>query len=254
MNPSFSLQGRVALVTGSTRGLGLAIAESLSAAGAHVVLHGREKRAADARATEFKARGFKASAVGFDVKDREAGPAAIEAIAREHGRIDILVNNAGITHRDPVLEFPDAKWDEIVEVNLTACFRLARAAGKHMVRNKWGRIVNLGSIASTVARTTIPAYVATKHAILGLTKALAAELGAHNVTCNAVAPGYFVTDLSRALKQNPEFDSFVRKRTPLGRWAEPRELGPAIVFLASEAGSYVNGHLLAVDGGIVSTM
>ena len=250
MSKLFSLEGRVALVTGASRGLGWAIAEALAEHGAHVVLSSRDQAVLDERAAELEKRGLSAQALAFDAADRAAGAETVAAVHGEHGRLDILVNNAGMVHRDPIAELADEDWDRIIEVNLTAAFRLARDSARHMAARGHGRIINTASIMSLVARPAVSSYVASKSALAGLTRALAVEFGPHGVTSNAIGPGYIVTDMNTALKADPEFDAFVRAGTPLGRWGEPKEIGAVALFLASDASSYVNGHLLVADGGM----
>ncbi len=246
----FSLEGRVALVTGASRGLGWAIAEALAEHGAHVVLSSRDQAALDARAADLKERGLSAQARAFDVSDRAAGAEAVAAVHGEHGHLDILVNNAGIVQRKPIAELADEDWDRIIETNLTAAFRLARDAGRHMAAAGHGRIINIASIMSVVARPGVASYVVSKGGLAMLTRALAVEFGPQGVTSNAIAPGYIVSEMTADLHDNPEFDSFVRERTPLGRWGEAKEIGAVALFLASDASSYVNGHLLVADGGL----
>jgi gluconate 5-dehydrogenase len=196
------------------------------------------------------ARKTGAEAMAFDVTDAAAARGALEDIVRRHGRLDILVNNAGIQHRRPLVEWSDEDFERVIAVNLSSCFRLARDAARLMLPNKHGRIINTGSVAAILGRPTIHAYVAAKAGLHGLTRSMAAELGRHGITVNAIAPGYFATELNTALLQDKAFTQWVESRTPAGRWAKPEELGGAVVFLASDAAAYVNGHVLAVDGGL----
>jgi gluconate 5-dehydrogenase len=242
----FSLAGRVALVTGASRGLGVAIAEALASRGALVVLNGRDPETLRAVAAKIP----KAETAAFDVCDANAGPAAIQDIVKRHGKLDILVNNAGIQHRKPLTEWEDSDFERILAANLTSCFRLSREAARVMLPRKYGRIINTGSVAAILGRPTIHGYVAAKAGLHGLTRSMAAEIGRHGITVNALAPGYFATELNTALLDDKEFTAWVERRTPSGRWAKPEELGGAAIFLASDAASYVNGHVLAVDGGI----
>ena len=254
MSKLFSLEGRVALVTGASRGLGWAIAEAFAEHGAHVVLSSRDQAALEKRAAELEKCGHSAQARAFDATDRAAGAAAVAAVQAEHGRIDILVNNAGMVHRDTIAELADEDWDRVIETNLTAAFRLARDAARHMAARGHGRIINTASIMSLVARPGVASYVASKGGLAALTRALAVEFGPRGVTSNAIAPGYIVSDMTANLHDDPEFDSFVRTRTPLGRWGEAREIGAVALFLASDASSYVNGHLLVADGGLTAAL
>ncbi len=241
----FSLANRIALVTGASRGLGFAMAKALKENGAHVIVNAR-----DGAALSVAAAAIGAQAMAFDVTDASVSRKALEEIVAEHGRLDVLVNNAGIQHRRPLVEWEDSDFDRVINVNLSSCFRLARDAVRLMLPNKFGRVINVGSVAAILGRPTIHAYVAAKAGLHGLTRSMAAEMGRHGITINALAPGYFATELNTALMNDEAFTKWVEARTPAGRWAKPDELGGAVVFLASDAAAYVNGHVLAVDGGL----
>ena len=254
MGDVFSLDGKVALITGASRGLGLAMARAMGRAGAHVVLNGRHAETLADRVRELSDEGLAASAAPFDVADEGAAETAIDNILQRHERLDVLVNNAGIVHRDAVEDLGTEDWRRVIDTNLTACFVLARQAAGPMIAQGSGRIIMTASIMSFMARPGIASYITTKSALAGLTRALAVELGPKGVTCNAIAPGYFLTDLTAGLAADPEFDALVRRRTPLGRWGSADELAGVAVFLAAEASSYVNGHVLTVDGGLSASL
>ncbi len=250
----FDLTGRIALVTGASRGLGWAMARSLAEAGATVVLNARDRDALAAKLAELDAAGLRGEIAAFDVADEAAAVAAVADIGRRHGRIDIAVLNAGIQHRSPITAFETADFRRVLDVNLTAVWWLARECAKLMIPAKRGRIVVTGSISAIAARPTISAYIASKGAVHALTRELAVELAPHGITVNAVAPGYFATEMNTALIEKREFNDWVCQRTPAGRWGRPEELAPACVFLASDEASFVNGHVLVVDGAFTASM
>jgi len=248
----FSLRDKVILVTGGTRGLGKAMAEAMARAGGYVIVNGRTLENLEKVAADLRKAGLKVGTACFDVTDERAATAAIGDIVARHGRLDVLVGNAGIQHRRPLLEFETADWRRILDTNLTACFVLAREAARSMVERGSGRIILTASIAGpAIARPTISAYAASKGGLVALAKALAVELGPKGITCNAIAPGFFATEMNTALLENESFNAFVCQRTPLGRWGRVEEIGGVAVFLASPAASYINGHTVYVDGGLI---
>lgn len=250
----FSLQGKVALVTGASRGLGWAMAQALAKAGAHVMLNARDPAALDERVGQLVAQGASGEAAAFDVTDEAAGAAYIDGAMARFGRFDILVANAGIQHRKPITEFDRADFERVVNTNLTAVWGLAKEAARVMIPRKAGRIIMTGSVSAFLARPTISAYIASKGAVHALARELAVELAQHDITVNAIAPGYFATELNTALIQNKDFNDWVCRRTPAGRWGRLDEIGPAAVFLASDEASFVNGHVLTVDGAFSAAM
>jgi gluconate 5-dehydrogenase len=246
----FDLTGQVALVTGAYRGLGFAIAQGLARAGATVVLNGRDHKALAAATQSLGAQGVSADTALFDVTDREAVHAAVATIERTHGHLDILFNNAGIQRRHPFAEFPQDDWDALIATNLTAPFIVSQAAVAGMIRRKRGKIVHIASLMSELARPSVVPYAAAKGGVRQLTRGMAVELAPHNIQVNAIAPGYFATEMNRALIDNAEFDAWVCKRTPAGRWGQPDELAGLAVFLASSASDYVSGQMIVIDGGM----
>lgn len=250
----FSLVGKVALVTGASRGLGWAIAQSFATAGATVLLNGRNEATLRSRRDELRAAGFSAEVAPFDVTDHVAAASCIASAAQQHGRFDILVANAGINLRGPITELSETDFRRVVDTNLVSSWALAKAAAKAMIPRRAGRIIFTGSMAAHIARPTLSAYIASKGGVHALTRELAVELAQHGITVNAIAPGYFATELNTPLVENTEFNAWICKRTPAGRWGRPEEVGAAAAFLASDEASFVNGHILAVDGGFSAAM
>jgi gluconate 5-dehydrogenase len=253
-NPLFDLSGRTALVTGSSQGLGLALARGLAQAGAAIVLNGRSAEKLAATAAALSRERFQVATAAFDVTDGSAVEREVGRVEAEFGAIDILVNNAGIHQRAPLAEMTEAQWRAVLDTNLTAAFLVARAVAPRMIRRGAGKIINIASIIADVARPTIGNYAAAKGGLKTLTRAMAVEWGERGIQANAIAPGYFETDMNTALKANAEFDAWVRRRTPAGRWGRPEELAGAAVFLASRASDFVNGHMLVVDGGMTAAL
>lgn len=246
----FSLSGRRALVTGASRGIGLVLAKGLARYGAEVVLNGRNADALDAAKQQFDADGLKAGTAVFDVTDQDAVIDGIEKIEREQSPIDILINNAGIQRRAPLEQFQRKDWDDLISTNLNAVFFVGQAVARHMIPRGQGKIVNICSVQSELARPGIAPYTATKGAVKNLTKGMATDWARHGLQINGLAPGYFTTEMNEKLVSDEEFTAWLNKRTPAGRWGQVEELVGAAVFLSSPASSFVNGHMLMVDGGI----
>jgi gluconate 5-dehydrogenase len=253
MNP-FDLSGRIALVTGSGKGIGLALAHALGAAGARLILNGRNADAlVQARAGLHEA-GIQVETAVFDVTNAAAVQAGVARIEAEIGAIDILVNNAGMQHRGAFAEFPVNAWHKIVATNIDSVFLVGQAVAQRMIPRKRGKIINICSVQSELGRPGIAPYAATKGAVKMLTKGMAIDLGKHGIQVNGLGPGYFKTELTQALVDDAAFSTWLAGRTPSGRWGEVGELGGAVVFLASGASSFVNGHILYVDGGITASL
>jgi gluconate 5-dehydrogenase len=251
---TFRLDGRLALVTGSSAGIGLALARGLAQAGARVVLNGRDATRLAAAAQQLQGEGLAAVAHGFDVTDRAAVDAAVETIESAVGPIDILVNNAGMQRRAPFAEFPAADWDTLMRTNVDSLFHVGQAVARRMIPRRRGRIINICSVQSELGRPNIAPYAASKGAVKMLTKGMAIDLGPHGITVNGLGPGYFKTELTQALVADETFSAWLTNRTPSRRWGEVQELAPAAVFLASDAAAFVNGHILYVDGGVTATL
>ncbi len=250
----FDLTGRTALVTGSSRGLGLAIAEGLACAGAAVVVNGTDATRVEATAGRLRTAGHVAHASAFDVTDEAAVAQAFDAFDARGIAIDVLVNNAGIQLRRPMLELTSAQWRQVLDTNLTSAFFVGREAARRMIARGRGKIINIGSLMSGLARATIAPYTAAKGGIKMLTQAMTAEWAAKGIQANAIGPGYMLTDMNQALVDNPAFDAWVKARTPSGRWGHPDELVGTAVFLASSASDYVNGQIIYVDGGMTAVV
>lgn len=253
-HPIFSLAGRTALVTGSSRGLGRAMARGLAQAGARVLINGVDADRVARTVAEFNADGHVAMAAAFDVTSEAQVLAFFEKLGAEGVEVDILVNNAGIQFRKPMIDLDSADWHRVIEANLTSAFIIGREAAKRMIPRGRGKIVNIGSLTSALARATIAPYTVSKGGVKMLTQAMAAEWGEHGVQANAIGPGYMVTDMNEALMSNPTFDAWVKGRTPARRWGRPEELVGAAVFLASAASDYVNGQIIYVDGGMLAVL
>ena len=250
----FSLKDKTALVTGSSRGLGQAIAIGLVEAGAAIVLNGMNQERLRVAAAKMREAGFAVREACFDVTDEASVVSAFDGFDREGVAIDILVNNAGIQMRKPIVEFTTAEWQKVIDTNLTSAFVVGREAAKRMIPRGSGKIINIGSLTSELARATVAPYTVAKGGIKMLTKAMTAEWAEHGIQVNAIGPGYMLTDMNEALIANPQFDAWVKGRTPARRWGKPAELVGAAVFLASAASNYVNGQIIYVDGGMISVL
>ena len=250
----FSLAGKRALVTGSSRGFGFAIAGALSGAGADVILNARDKVALGTACDRLAQSGARARALAFDVTSADSVAEAIDYAEAEIGPIDILVNNAGMQFRSPLEDFPADKFDQVLATNVTSVFTVGQAVAHRMIRRGAGKIINICSVMSALARPSIAPYAASKAAVANLTRGMATDWAKHGLNVNGIAPGYIRTELNEALLKNVEFNTWVENRTPMGRWADPAELGGAAIFLASDASSFVNGHILYVDGAFTATV
>ena len=251
---TFRLDGRLALVTGSSTGIGLALARGLTQAGAPVVLNARQVDRLEQAAVQLRGEGHAVHSRAFDTTDRAAVDAAVTSIESQIGPIEILINNAGITRRAPFHELSAADWQAVPRTNVDGPFAVGQAVAQRMVQRGRGRIINICSVMSEVGRPGTSAYTASKGALKMLTKAMAVDLAPYGITVNAIAPGYFKTELTAPLVADDKFNSWVIGRTPQRRWGEVTELAPVAVFLASDAASYINGHLLMVDGAMTATL
>ncbi len=250
----FSLVGRRAFITGSSQGIGYALARGLAASGASLVLNGRDASKLEEAAEKLRAEGAAVETLAFDVTDHEAARAAVDGFEAANGAIDILINNAGMQHRTPLEDFPADRFEALLQTNIASVFHVGQACARHMIKRKAGKVINIASVQTALARPGIAPYTATKGAVANLTKGMATDWAQYGLQVNAIAPGYFDTPLNAALVSDSEFSAWLEKRTPAGRWGQVDELVGAAVFLSSEASSFVNGHTLYVDGGITASL
>jgi gluconate 5-dehydrogenase len=253
-NPLFDLHDRIALITGSGGGLGFAIGRGMGQSGATVVLNGRNQAKLEAAVNTLRGEGIKAHGVPFDVTKKDEIESGVARIEAEIGPLEILYNNAGINLRAPLPDVPEALWHQVIDTNLTGALLVAQAAAKRMIPRKHGKIINMCSMMSELARATTASYAAAKGGLKMLTKSMALEFGPHNIQVNGIGPGYFLTEMTKPLLDVPGFNDWICKRTPANRWGRPEELIGAAVFLASPASSFVTGQVIYVDGGILATL
>ncbi|MEA9392369.1 gluconate 5-dehydrogenase [Acerihabitans sp. TG2] len=254
MNDLFSLKNKKALITGSAQGIGFLLANGLAQSGAEIIVNDITAARAEKAVRQLQDRGYTAYPAAFDVTQSQAVNNAIEQIESDIGPIDILINNAGIQRRHPFTEFPEKDWDDIMAVNQKAVFLVSQAVARNMVKRNQGKIINICSMQSELGRDTITPYAASKGAVKMLTRGMCVELARYNIQVNGIAPGYFNTEMTKALVENQEFTAWLTKRTPAARWGDPQELIGAAVFLAAKASDFVNGHLIFVDGGMLAAV
>ena len=250
----FDLTDRIALVTGSSKGIGLALARALGSAGAMLVLNARNREPLEAARATLEQDGYRVHIAPFDVTDPEAVLAGVEQVETEVGPIEILINNAGVQHRRPLQDFPLEEWRRLVSTNLDSVYLVGQAVAKRMIVRGHGKIINICSVQSELARPGIAPYTATKGAVKMLTKGMATDWGRLGLQVNGIGPGYFRTELNQALVDDPTFSAWLANRTPMARWGSVEELAGAAIFLASDASSFINGHILYVDGGITASV
>jgi gluconate 5-dehydrogenase len=248
----FSVENKKVLVTGSTEGIGKILAEGLAKAGAHVILNGRSPEKVENIVSSFRKEGYVVYGCSFDVTNAEDVESKIFQIEKESGGIEVLVNNAGIQHRAPLEDFNLSDWDSVINTNLKGAFIVSKAVVKSMIERGKGKIINICSLQSELARPTIAPYAAAKGGLKMLTRSMATEWAKYNIQVNGIGPGYFKTAMTKALYEDPNFDEWLRKRTPANRWGNPEELVGTLIFLSSEASSFINGQLIFVDGGITA--
>ena len=250
----FKLNGRRALITGSSQGIGIVLAEGLAAAGATVILNGRSDEKVKKAVGDFRAKGYDAHGYAFDITKKSETDPAIDRIEKEVGPIDILVNNAGIQRRSPLHEASDELWQEVLNTNLTGVFTVSRKVAQGMIARKKGKIINTCSLMCELGRATTGPYTAAKGGVRMLVKAMCADWAQYNIQINGIGPGYFITEMTQPLADNPEFNSWLMNRTPAKRWGDPKELVGALILLASDAGNFINGQIIYVDGGILASI
>lgn len=248
------LKGKTALVTGSSGGLGKTLAEGLAKAGATVIVNGSNRAKAEKIYQEFQEKGYDVSLSVFDVTSSSQIDQAAAELLKKHDSVDILVNNAGVQKRQPLEDFPEEDWDRIIDTNLKSLFLVSKAFVKQMMKKGSGKIINIGSLQSKLGRATVSPYAASKGGVKMLTRSMAAEWAKYNIQVNGIGPGYFKTELTRSLYEDPEFDKWLKARTPANRWGRPEELVGTLLFLASAASDFVNGQLIYVDGGITASI
>ncbi len=253
-NSLFDLKGRVALITGSSMGLGFAIARGLAQAGATVALNGRTQERLASAVSKLTGQGLAAHGFAFDVLQRAQIEKQVREIEASIGPNDILVNNVGNNLRGPLEDFEESTWHEVIDINLTSAWLVSKVVVKGMISRHSGKIINTCSLMSELGRNTTGPYTAAKGGLKMLTRAMAVEWAAHNIQVNGIGPGYFITELTQPLADNPEFDSWLKKRTPAGRWGNVDELAGTAIFLASAASSFVSGQIIYVDGGVLASL
>lgn len=254
MTDLFDVVGRIVLITGSSRGLGFAFARGFAEAGAKVVINGTRPETVEPAVRRIRRAGGFARGYPFNVTDSAPVAQAVARIERQVGPIDVLINNAGIHRRAPLEDMTDEQWQDVIDVNLTGIFTVTRRVVQGMIERRQGAIINISSLNAQGARPTIGNYCAAKGGLEALTRSMATEWGRYNVRVNAIAPGYFVTDLTRPLVEDPEFDAWVKDNVPLGRWGDPSELVGTAIFLSSPASSYITGRVISIDGGWRSSL
>ncbi|HIC66903.1 MAG: SDR family oxidoreductase [Paracoccus sp. (in: a-proteobacteria)] len=250
----FDLNGKCALITGSSQGIGRALASGLAAAGAEIVLNGRDETRLSQVAKDLRGTGVTVHELAFDVTDHAAARRAVDSFEKATGAIDILINNAGMQHRRPLEDFPPDAFEKLLQTNIASVFNVGQACARHMIGRRAGKIVNICSVQTALARPGIAPYTATKGAVASLTRGMATDWGKYGLQINGLAPGYFATPLNQALVDDPDFTAWLENRTPAGRWGKVEELVGAAIFLSSQASSFVNGTTVYVDGGITACL